>query len=97
MKKLIVGVIMAVIILTGCGAKTNDDFVKYSQDFYVQMFKNGEQSAKVNEMYEEYTESYAGFKDDELYEAIDGMYHGLANGTATDYQLQAMHILDARY
>lgn len=93
MKKLFVSMLLAVMLSAGCGVN-NEDFVRDSGDIYVQMFKDGEQSTKVSAMYDEYQEKYQSFKDDDLYKAIEGMYHGLANGTATEHQLKAMRLLN---
>ena len=93
MRKLIVILLVAVIIGAGCGVK-REDFVKDSGELYVQMFKDGEQSAKVNALYDEYRDKYESYEDDDLYKAIEGMYHGLADGTATEFQLEAMRLLN---
>lgn len=90
---VVTSILLALLIIAGCGSIDRDAFVKDSSDIYVQMFTDGEQSEKVNEMFEEYSQNYSKLKDDELYEAIEGMYRGLANGNATKYQLEAMRLL----
>lgn len=96
MKKLFLITLLAVILSSGCASKY-DDFVKDSGDIYTQMFIDGDQTTKVNDLFEAYEATYGKYKDDELYEAIEGMYHGLADGTATGHQLEAMRILNEHY
>ncbi|MEK3887243.1 hypothetical protein [Bacillus sp. FSL K6-3431] len=95
MRRIFVILALLAVLIGGCGVNKEEDFVKESQALYVQMFKDGDQTTKVNEMYEDYTETYGSFSDDELYEVLSGMYNGLTTGEATKYQIQAMHILDA--
>src|SRR5690606_20339738 len=95
--KVIVPILLTIVLLVGCANGIDrDTFVKDSSDIYVQMFSDGEQSTEVNEMFEEYEKKYPKLKGEELelYEAIDGMYRGLANGEATKYQLEAMRLLN---
>lgn len=93
MKKLFVSLLLAVMLSAGCGVN-HEDFVKDSGDIYVQMFTDGEQTTKVSVMYDDYQEKYESYKDDDLYKAIEGMYNGLSNGTATEHQLKAMRLLN---
>lgn len=92
--KVIVPILLAILLLVGCVSGIDrDTFVRDSSDIYVQMFTDGEQSEKVNEMFAEYSRKYSRINDDEIYEAIEGMYRGLANGNATKYQVEAMRLL----
>jgi hypothetical protein len=85
------------VALTACENTTNSrqSFEEYSEDFYIQMFTDGEQSAAVTEMYERFIEEYDGFNSEALYANIDGMYKALGNEeSATPYQMEVMRILN---
>jgi hypothetical protein len=96
MKKVISFLLMSsLMLIVGCSqGATEEEFISFSSDFYTQMFIDGEQSKEVNEMYESYVEEYSEFKDDKLYESLVGFYSGLNGGSATDYQLEAMKLLN---
>lgn len=97
MKRIIALSIVVILILVGCGNGIDrEEFVSDSTDLYVQMFTDGEQSEAVKEMYEEYSDKYSELKDDELYEAIEGMYNGLTNGKAAEYQAEVMRLLNKK-
>jgi hypothetical protein len=96
LKKLILMLIVS-FMLVGCGQKvTEEEFVSFSSDFYIQMFMDGEQSKAVNELYETYIEEYKGFEDDELHQTLVSMYKGFENGSASEHQLSAMKMLNER-
>jgi len=96
MNRLIVAFMLAVLFLVGCSTNSSVEFEKYSGDFYVRMFKDGEQSEEVIRMYETYTKDFAKYKGDELYEAVVGMYNGFEDGRAAEFQVKAMLIMDAK-
>lgn len=95
MKKLLIMMLFS-LLLSGCnGDPDESEFADFSEEFYVQMFTDGEQSQEVKDMYEQYKTEYKSFKDHELYVNINGMYQALGNGeAATDYQLEVMRIIN---
>lgn len=88
-------IFMASIVLMGCGAPSESEFIEYSEEFYIQMFTDGNQSEAVTEMYGKFIEEYDGFKSEALYANIEGMYKALGNEeSATPYQMEVMRILN---
>lgn len=83
------------LMLTGCSSGPDeDDFVRFSGEFYVQMYQDGEQSQEVKEMYKDFTR-YKGVENEELYTNLEKMYEALGNGeSATPYQMEVMKIIN---
>jgi hypothetical protein len=98
MRKLTIMIAIMTAALIGCNTATTTrgaDFDSFAQDFYVQMFTDGEQSEEVSEMYEEMVSEYEGFEDEELYENLAGMYEALGGeGDAEQYRRQVTKILN---
>ena len=83
------------LLIVGLFAASEDEFLSFAEGFYVQMFSDGEQSAEVKDMYEDFTSQYKSYEDHELYENIDGMYQALGNDeSATGYQLAVMKLIN---
>lgn len=92
MKKL---TMILLLLLTGCSSGPDEnDFVRFSSEFYIQMYEDGEQSQEVKEMYNEFTK-FKGVDNAELYSNLEKMYEALGNGeSATPYQLEVMKIIN---
>lgn len=87
--------LILILLLTGCSSGPDEDeFMKFSSEFYVQMFQDGEQSQEVKEMYKEFTQ-FKGVENEELYTNLEKMYEALGNGeAATPYQMEVMKIIN---
>jgi hypothetical protein len=98
LKNIFVLLLVAVMMLVGCGQKTEEEFVSIANDFYVKMMIDGEQSEDVNELYNELVTEYEEYNNDELHKELINMYKAIGdkNEAATKYQTNVMKILNER-
>ncbi|MFC7785677.1 hypothetical protein ACFQWC_14375 [Rossellomorea sp. GCM10028870] len=93
MKFLLTGV-LSIGLLVGCQSQPEQSFEDFADDFYVEMFRAGEQSEEVTEMYDQMVAEYDAESSDELYEALTGMYEALDSGASAEgYRQQVASLL----
>lgn len=93
----VIAILLLFVLVSGYASQpSEEDFIKFSGDFYAQMFTDGEQSTKVKKLYVELIDEYSAFKNHALFVNLDGMYEALGNDgvDATQYQLEVMRILN---